>query len=338
MKRVFAGLSIIFLLSNCSQSGALNVPVATIAPTVATAPTATKEISAVEQLLADYFAGESIDVSNLSADEFAEFSAHLAEKRNAERGINPIIYNNEAYVSPDNYMMMDYDGHPDQNETIEMYLPIAGKDSEGNLQIVDHDGKIVTIENSTDVDWNMIVTDPNDPRIDWPTTKVLDSGFVEAQYVVYYPGNPTNLIPSILLDNSFGNIFLEGEKQDLEVNYRFVIIETDKKNNPILAREIITISMPYFNLYAEGTPLKEIGSPWREKEYSSFSENLEINYVYYIGGPNDQNAAYSEIKKCSPQNYDGIIAGNDVYSIFNNQLENNKDVIVLAADVFLKKQ
>jgi hypothetical protein len=235
-------------------------------------------------------------------------------------------------------MMMNYDGHPDMNETIQMYLPVAGKDAAGNLLIMNHDGEIVTIENSVDVDWNIIVTDPNDPRIDWPTTKVLDSGFVEAQYRVHHQDNPTNLIPAILLDNSFGNIFLEGEKQDVEVNYRFVIIETDAKNHPILAREIMVISMPYFNLYAEGTPLKEIGSPWREKEYSSFSENLEINHVYYIGGPTDQNAAYSEIKKCSPQNYDGIIAGNDVYSILNNQLENHNDMIVLATSMFLKKQ
>ena len=106
--------------------------------------------------MADYFAGESIDVSNLDADEFTEFSALLAEKKNAERGINPIIFNNEAYISPETYRMTPYDGHPDQNETIEMYLPIADNDSEGNLQIVNHDGAIVTIDNSADVDWSMM--------------------------------------------------------------------------------------------------------------------------------------------------------------------------------------
>ena len=42
-------------------------------------------------------------------------------------------------------------------------------------------------------------------------TKVLESGYVEAQYRVYYPENPTNLIPAILLDNSYGNIIFEGK-------------------------------------------------------------------------------------------------------------------------------
>ena len=309
-----------------------------MALTATTAPTPTQEVDAVEQLLTAHLAGESIDVSSLSAVEFREFSTQLAEQRNSERGVNPIIYNNEAYLSPDSYRLMDYDGHPDMNETIQMYLPVVGKDSAGNLQIRTQDGQTVTIANSADVDWNMVVTDPHDPRINWPTTKVLDSGFVEAQYRVYSLNNPTDLIPAILLDNSFGNIFLEGEKQGLEVNYRFVIIETDAKNHPILAREILVIGNPTFNLYAEGTPLKEIGSPWNEKEYSSFYQNLEINQVYYIGGPTDQDKAYQEMKKCSPQNYSGIVVGNDVYAIFRNKLKNDNDMIVLAASVFLKKQ
>jgi len=39
MKRVFAIFTIIFLLSSCSQAGAVIVPTATIAPTATTAPT-----------------------------------------------------------------------------------------------------------------------------------------------------------------------------------------------------------------------------------------------------------------------------------------------------------
>ena len=330
---------ILTILTSCTNSSGVVSKTSEPAFTEWTsAPTATMTISVVERLLAAHLAGESIDVSQLSPAEFGAFSTQLADKRNAERGINPIIYNNEAFISPETYRMTPYDGHPDQNETIQMYLPVVGKDSAGNLQILNQDGQTITITNSADVDWNMVVTDPNDPRIDWPTTKVLDSGFVEAQYRVYYPENPTNLLPAILLDNSSGNIFLEGEKQDLEVNYRFVIIETDDQKNPILVREILVIGSPTFNLYAEGTPIKEIGSPWNEKEYSSFYKNLEINHVYYIGGQSDQDRAYLEIKKCSPQNYSGIIVGNDVYAIFLNQLKNDNDMIVLAASVFLKKQ
>ena len=334
MKHLTTALFLIILLSACGQTGLATVGT----PTAAPAPTETPAVSQVERLLTAYLAGEEIDVSKLSPTEFREFSTQLAEERNAERGANPVVYNNEAYISPENYMMMNYDGHPDMNETIQMYLPIAGKDGMGNLQIINHDGEVVTIENSTDVDWNMIVNDPNDPRIDWPTTKKLDSGFVEAQYRIYNPKNPTNLITAVLLDKKTGNLFLSGEEKWLEVSYHFVIIETDRKNNPILARIILVVGMPYFNLYAEGTALKDIGHTVSEPDYSSFYQNLEINHVYYIGGPTNQDGAYLEMKKCKPQNYSGVIVGNDVYSIFNHQLENYNDIIVLAASVFLKSK
>jgi len=338
MKHLMTALVITILLSACGQAGAAELETAASAPTATTAPTETPAVSQVESLVTAYMSGEEIDVSGLSPTEFREFSTQLAAERNAERGINPVIYNNEAYVNPENYMMMNYDGHPDLNETIKMYLPIAGKDSEGNLQIANHDGEIVTIEKSADVDWNMIVTDPNDPRIDWPTTKILDSGFVEAQYRVYSPKYPTDLIKAVLLDKTTGNLFLSGEEQWLEISYHFVIIETDRKNNPILARVILVVGMPYFNLYAEGTALKDIGHTVSEPDYSSFYQNLEVNRAYYIGGPTNQDGAYLEIKKCKPQKYSGVIVGNDVYSIFRHQLENNEDMIVLAASVFLKDQ
>ena len=45
----------------------------------------------VEDLLSRYLAGEDIDVSTLTQEEFIEFSAKLAEEKNEARGINPII-------------------------------------------------------------------------------------------------------------------------------------------------------------------------------------------------------------------------------------------------------
>jgi len=175
-----------------------------MALTATTAPTPTQEVDAVEQLLTAHLAGESIDVSSLSAVEFREFSTQLAEQRNSERGVNPIIYNNEAYLSPDSYRLMDYDGHPDMNETIQMYLPVVGKDSAGNLQIRTQDGQTVTIANSADVDWNMVVTDPHDPRIEWPNLPDdIEGGLNEITYRLSdHPGNinKTFIIPAILLE------------------------------------------------------------------------------------------------------------------------------------------
>jgi len=65
---------------------------------------------------------------------------------------------------------------------------VAGKDEQGNLQF-EVNGQIVTIPGSANnVDWNMVISDANDTRIDWPKTKPGDSGLPEAQRKVDYFG------------------------------------------------------------------------------------------------------------------------------------------------------
>ncbi len=336
MKRLLMGLTIICLCASCNQGATIETKSTNDVPPMTITSTETQAISQVEQLLTAYLAGESIDVSGLSPAEFAAFSAELAEKRNAERGINPIVYNNEAYISPDNYMMMNYDGHPDQNETIAMYLPIAGKDSEGNLQIVNHDGEIVTIENSANVDWNMRVTDPNDLRIDWPTTKVLESGFVEAQYRVFSPNNPTHLIPAILLDNRMGQLFLQGIQPAMVPSIRFLLIETDNQNNPLLAREIISIGAPKFNLFIEGSSLDKESDIIALSTTNVFFDNLDLNCIYYIGGPTDQTKFYINTMQANIDNYHGILNADEIYPVLMVNKKNDIDMIVLATSVLLK--
>lgn len=304
----------------------MNVPV----------PIENKNISTVEEFLESYLAGESIDVRNLSPAEFREFSSRLAERRNAERGINPIIFNNDAYVSPDNYMMLEYADHPDLNETIKMYLPIAGKDGRGNLQIVNHTGEIVTIDNSADVDWNMVVTDPNDPRIDWPKTKVLESGYVEAQYRVVSLKNPTHLIPAILIDNRMGQLFLQGNQPAVVPSLRFLIIETDNANNPILAREILNIGGPKFNLFEEGSSLDEESEIIAIPTSNTFFENLQVNYVYYIGGPTDQTEFFNNTMRANIDSYRGIIDPGKTYLVLKECITNYKEMLILATSVIIK--
>ena len=87
----------------------------------------------------------------------------------------------KKYIDPSDYKLKDYDDHPDMNETIQMYVPIAGKDEQGNLQF-ESNGELVTIPGSANVDWNMQISDPYDTRIDWPKTKPKEnSGLPEAQ-------------------------------------------------------------------------------------------------------------------------------------------------------------
>lgn len=339
MKHLTTALFLIILLSACGQTGLATVGT----PTAAPAPTETQGVDTVEQLLTEYLAGESIDVSVFSPAEFREFSTQLAERRNAERGINPVVYNNEAYISPENYMMMNYDGHPDMNETIHMYLPVVGKDSAGNLQILDQEGKTVTIAHSTDVDWNMVVTDPNDPRIDWPNLPNVPNDFNGGLNEITYRlsdhpnniGNKTFLVPAILLEKSMGQFFLEGK--GTIPNFRFLTVaDTDANGEPISFKLSLVIpnstkfAIENSNFYASTGGIMVF-------DHEKFFVNLQENSVYYVGVTQDQEKIFSK-NHVSMAGYQGLITDSEIASILTHQEESWQDMMLLAPSVLIQKQ
>ena len=341
MKRAFAIFTISLLLSSCNQPGAELVPTATIVPTETTAPTATQEVDVVEQLLNNYLAGENIDVSVLSAAEFRVFSVKLAEKRNAERGINPVIYNDEAYLSPENYMMMNYDGHPDVNETIQMYLPVVGKDGAGNLQILNQNGQIITITNSADVDWNMVVTDPYDPRIDWPNLPVgPNSGLTPVQYLIsdkVRSGNESFIIPTILLDKTMGQIFMEGRGKGMIPNFRFLTVaDIDENGMPISFRLSLVILNSTGLTIEDSDFLASTGITVSNNE--SFFVNLQENTVYYMGIEQNQDDVWDKNYNTTMDAYQGLITDNKIISILTHQVENSQNMMLLPPSVLIQKK
>ena len=340
-KALYAIILLSVLSTGCSQAGAVELATATIAPTVTTAPTPTQEVDQVEQLLTAHLAGESIDVSSLSPTEFREFSTQLAEQRNEERGINPIIYNGEAYLDPNSYRLMDYDGHPDMNETIQMYLPVVGKDSAGNLQIRNQNGQIVTIANSADVDWNMVVTDLNDPRIDWPNLPEVVDGLNEINWHLsdhFRNTNKTFIVPAILLDKTMGQIFMEGRGKGFIPLFRFLTVaETDVSGEPLLFR--LSLMIP------NTTQLAIENSDFWTKAYGvsvmeedDFYINLQENSVYYMGNYQDQGAMWDFNYNTTMDAYQGLITDNEITSILTHQGGNTQDMMLLPPSLLILKK
>ncbi len=284
------------------------------------------ELSPVEAALAKYEAGENLDISNLTQEEFVEFSAKLAEKKNEKRGINPIIYNNEAYISPDNYMMMNYDGHPDMNETIEMFVPIVGKDSEGNLQF-ENKGEIVTIPGSAEMDWDMRVSELRDPRINWPKTKVGENGLTEPERKMSLG---VVITPMIMLDKDLGQFYLSGKNAMMESTLNLYQIETDEAGNPLLAKKII-IHVGQCRLYAEGSSLEEranYGIRGSIQETSrSFYNALVENAIYYVSGLSDPTSSYNTME-VDVSGYRGIVPSSEVRSVLLRETQNDQDMLV----------
>jgi hypothetical protein len=307
--------------------------------TATSAPAATEADSLVDQLLSSYLAGEAVNISTLSPEEFTEFSSRLAEKLNADRGINPVIYNNESYISPDDFMMMNYDGHPDMNETIIMYYPIDGVDENGNLQI-NINGKTITIQNSANTDWNLIVNDPNDTRINWPTLPIIPArGMNEAQWYL----SPTIqyksvLRPLVLLDKSIGQFYLSGDQSFFTSSLKFLLIETDTDNHAILARVVLSIPAFEFNLFEENSGL-DVNTPGLDiPDYCDFYKTLEENTVYYVSATPNEEAVISEGMKSGITNYSGIIHGIEAINEFSGEGHNNQDLILLLTKLLIMKK
>jgi hypothetical protein len=240
-------------------------------------------------------------------------------------------------------MMMDYDGHPDMNETIQMYLPVVGKDTAGNLQILDRDGKTLTIANSADVDWNMVVTDPHDPRIDWPN---LSNDFVGGLNLTEYlfsdllkNKNKIFIVPTILLDKTMGNIFMEGRGKGMIPTLRFLTAsDTDKNGAPLLFRMSLVIPAGT-HLTMEGSNFLTSAHGVSIQERHGFYVNLQENSVYYLGLGHDQDLIWDRNYNTTMDAYQGLITNNEIVSILNHQeTENMQDMMLLPPYLLILKQ
>ena len=339
----FKLLLCVVLFTACNPAGAATMqPTSTsqatepVVPPSTPAPTFTPAVLTVDQKVEAYLNGEIDDVGDLSSQELAEFSSKLAEKRNAERGTNPIIYNNEKYIDPSDYNLKEYDGNPDMNETIQMYVPIVGKDEQGNLQFMIN-GQLVTIPYSANVDWNMVISDPNDRRIDWPKTKpVPESGLPEAQDCVDFFGMVLN--PMVFFDKKVGEIKISrslGGQFDTLSTLAFYDIETDAVGNPVSARMILTIGYNY-NLFEEGGTLDAQAFMGQVPEDSYVYQGLQEHAVYYVGISPRQTEDFEKSNITFDGNQ-GIIVGNKSLDVITGQETNDKDMVVANANLLIRK-
>ena len=203
----------------------------------------------MDQKVEAYLNGEIDDVGDLSIEDLTQFSASVTERLSLQRGTNPNIYNNEAYLSPDTLKMMKVeDGTTAEQKTIEMFVPIS-KDAEGNLMVKDPNGEWVTIKNSAGFDWNMVVTNSDDSRIELPT--YTDNGVnVTARNLdlltLILGKDDYALVPLIVYDKNLGQIYLEGANghgSSQNNVLSFLKIETDQAGHPIYGRLVLGINI-----------------------------------------------------------------------------------------------
>lgn len=336
MKQVLTALFILFALCACSQPAAADLATATTTPVPTTAtPEPSPTLSPVDALLEEYFAGEEIDVSGLNPEQFSAFSSRLAEHWNAERGFSVVVFDNgdenTAYMDQ-SLEMKPYNGQPAEDKIIKIFLPVAGINIDGNIQ-VEQNGEIITINNSAQVDWNSIINDPGDTRIEWPNGK---AGRTLAWNLTESP-NKIILKPAILLDKTVHAFLIENHGMNSGIRI-LTVEETDANGLPILLRVTLALNGPLFILMEEDSDFQQNQTEFVMEENDPFYLNLTENNVYYIGFYNNLDDVYKEYMfGASVNNYQGIVSGNEALAILTNQQENKKDFLVAPISIFIKR-
>lgn len=298
-------------------------------------------IDPVEDLLSRYLAGEDIDVSILTQEEFVELSAKLAEKKNAERGINVLIFDdgssNPAFIDPNHdNRMMEYDGNADLYKTIEMFVPIAGYDEKGNIQF-EVDGQLVTIGASAGVKWGEQITEYGDPKIEWPTTDFVDGTTVtRPERILSDKESPITMMPVIMLKRNIGQIYVTGPQSIMKSTFSFFVPITDSSGHLLYAREVLVTGAPSFRLYKEGSDL-EIPTSFTElNTEDDFYKNLTENWAYYIAWKKDQDYIYGELNDVHLDHYQGLVSTTDTTSVLLGEKQNDQDMLSVATYMIIK--
>ncbi len=331
---------------------ATTTPAPTFTPTPATFEFMPAEDQAKEFLEAD---GE-LDTSLLNSEQRMDFSTALVNELNARRGAYPATYKDEAYLDYATFRMKNLtDGSSPEQQTFPLFLPVT-VDEDGNLKVEEKDGVWTTIAGSHVVDWNMIDEEADDPRLEWPLpmppgeSEDYHCGGLFALDPQLEPEKRIVEIPVVLLDKKVGQIYLEGINPHRMVWWgflRFLSVLTDPAGNPVAARNSISNYL-HFCLMEEGSEADYSNSTTMHdpelldlylanpdnKNLIAMWEAFEINHVYYMGLPVDQEDQFSW--NSTTDNWKGLAPLNDTFSILTGKIENNQDLVLVQSTNLIK--
>lgn len=307
----------------------------TLAPTLTPTlpPTLTEvplEALPVEEIVRKYLAGEIDDVSGLSFELQKAFSIALNEKKNEQRGINPVIYSGTVhkiesdrnYIDPitGDYLPVD-NGTTAEQQTIKMYIPRV-VDDEGYTSVF-YDGEWIKIEGSQNIQYgnfdnfnwpDTAIINPEDPLLDIDDS-VAGLTIPEAHFKAK-DGYEDAMTPIFFLDEVVGQINIFGIRVEGFIT-GFIL----NQKNPFLARKMIIAKGT--NLYGNGIAINSGGG---FVEGTDFFDKLKTNKLYYVMYLTDQRASFIRTNNGLDKgevtaNYSGLIPSNLTHLVIVGELE-----------------
>ena len=290
-----------------------------------------------------YLNGEIDDVGDLNDEDLSKFSRNIVERLNLQRGANPNIFRNEAYLSPDTLKMRKVeDGTTAKQKTIEMFVPIS-KDAEGNLMYKGTDGAFVTVEDSAGFDWNAVISSADDPRIELPTYITSEGKNGVAKLLGDINSNTgeqvMNLVPMLIWDKSLGQIYLEGVAGHGPAQnnvFFFLKIETDQAGHPIYGRLVLGIQVTS-RIYTEGSDTF-VGSSGMVREDFPFWNALQTDQIYFVMVDTDQQDTFDNKLFASLNNWTGFVSPRNSFEVLTGESSNNKDLLLIKFSNLITKK
>lgn len=263
------------------------------------------------------------------------FSIALNEKKNEQRGANPVIYTDKDgvkfYIDPLTGKFNPInDGTTAEQQTIKMYLPRV-VDNEGYTHIY-YEEEWVKIEGSNKIQFG------NFDNFPWPAGEKVDPKWVSdpsyhdltsPEYFHRVLGDKVNMVPIFFLGKEIGEINIPG----FGINgtlMGFIINE----NNPFSVTAVLITGAP--TLYGDNL---KAGSTGDLGEVSHFYQNLEINNLYYIMFK-DQKKKFADTYpksngKEATSNYEGLTPSSQAESVIAGEME-SQDLTMLIPEVLVE--
>ena len=234
------------------------------------------------------------------------------------------------------------DGTTAEQQTIEMFVPIS-KDAEGNLMVEDPDDAWITIENSANFDWNTVISNSDDPRIELPIYIDSEGNDIFPEYVDRVDSNTgkriSNLVPLLVWNKTLGQIYLEGTSgygPQTDNILTFLKIETDRAGHPIYGRLILGINVDS-RIYTEGSDTF-VGSAGMIREDFPFWDTLQTDQIYYVMVNIDQQDTFNNKIFASLDNWTGFVPPANSFNTLTGESKNNKDMLLIVfGDLIAKK-
>jgi hypothetical protein len=314
---------------------ASQTPVPTAAPTLTPTPTEVPlEALPMEVIVQKYLAGEIDDVSVLNFEQQKTFSIALNEKKNEQRGANPVIYTDKDgvkfYIDPITGKFNPInDGATAEQQTIKIYFPRV-VDNEGYTHIY-YEEEWVKIEGSNKIQFDNFESFP------WPVGKAIDPKWVNnpdflgltiPEYSYKAGKGKHTMVPVFFSNKEVGQINIPGFGETGTL-MAYVVIEDD----PYSVRPTLITGQP--NLYADNM---SAGNPGRIVKQSEFTQKLKTISLYYLMFEVDQKnefaTSYPKSKgKEVSTDYTGLAPSNQVYDIITGKIKSNDLTLIRAISV-----